>query len=302
MESSSHSPGATLDGALYFSLPHDLDLGLARSDGHQWIQSFTVDQEEQLFDLYVYPECGEIIQSVQLSPVPERVRRLHRLLNSTGAAVSHVIEAATPNFIINPPYRPSTSPGRAFNQVRRRMMQGALTTHGRLGYETVPPLNTVKRDIAKFTARLRKKYKPLPYVAVLERGALTGALHWHVALPFFVTREDIEAAWIRGGVHVTRMYDHESMERFVGYITKTFWLEENERELPHRYKKDKKLRIRRVLHEGLTQADVDLFIEKLIQDTGEQVDFRKSSHPWVTATIRWCPQHLEEAFAHDINM
>lgn len=296
------SIGTTIDEAFYFSSPDDLDLELSTSDGGLWEQSITVDQEEQLYNLHFYPECGEVIQTVQLSPIPERVRHLRRLLNSTGAAVAHVIEAATPNFIINPPRQQSTSPGRAFNQVRRRMMQAALTTHARLGYETQPPLKTIKRDIAKFTARLRKKHKNLHYVAVLERGPLTGALHWHVALPFFVGQDEIEAAWIRGGVFVTRMHDHESMERFVAYITKTFWLDAGDRELPHRYKRDKKLRIRRQLHEGLTQAEVDIFLEQIIQSTTGPITFRESSHPWVTAAVRWCPQHLEEALSHDLNM
>lgn len=263
-----------------------------------WTELTQEDQEEMRYDVYLYPTSGELVQVKSLSSIPRRHRRLRNLLLSTGTSIATFIEAATPNFVSNSPERKSTAPGRAFHQVRRRMFSQALVTHARVAYDHQVSMKTVRRDISKFVTRLRVIYPEMPYVAVFERGVVAGLLHWHIALPHFIRAEDIERCWIRGSTNVTRMSDLISFEKFVSYITKTFFIDEYERDFPHRYKKDKKTKIAREVYEGLTQADVEMLAE---QNALEQCSFLKFKEPnncWIAGTYRWMPAHLNIAFMH----
>ena len=298
MNMTTYAIGTPLENSLLFSSPYDLDLPVPAEDDYLWLESLLVETEEPLYDVYVYPESGEIVQVIQLSSVPRRVRRLRNLLRSTSSTVLTLVDAATPNFVTDHCDNKSTAPGRAFNQVRRRMATRSLTTHARLGYDHPVAMETVKRDISKFATRLRKTHKGMPYVAVPERGELTGALHWHSALPFYIPTEDIERCWIRGSTNVTRMYDIESFERLASYITKTFSQSQFEREFPHRYKKDKRTVIRRELHEGLSQADVEMLVDQMTEHNRESLKFRTPSNKWIAGTYRWQPPHLDEAFLY----
>ena len=291
-----------LTGALHeipylFSSPDDLDLPSIEIDSRLLSEWATEDEDDLIFDVYVYPQSGEIVQVHQLSTVPGRVSQLRSLLNSTASVLGGLVEAATPNFIIPQTRRQPTAPGRAFNEVRRRMIGGCLTTHARLGYSPELPIYSVRRDISKFALRLRRSHSHLPYVAVPERGAVSKALHWHVALPHFVEATEIQNAWLRGEVHVTRMPDYEALERLVGYLTKSFFDKDVERDFPHRYKRDKQLRIQRLCYKGLTQADVDMLVENVVGSDFLSLSVRSSSHPWIVATYRWKPEHLGDAFA-----
>jgi len=261
-----------------------------------WRELLVEQQVEHLFDVYLYPESGELVQVRQLSSMPHRTRRLRNLLLSTGSTVVTLIEAATPNFATDSHYRKSTAPGRAFHQVRRRMFSQALIAHARVAYEEPLPMRTIKRDISKFVTRLRKTYKEMPYVAVFERGEITGLLHWHIALPYYVSPEVIEQCWIRGSTHVSHMPDVLSLEKFVSYMTKTFFNDNYVRDFPHRYKKDKKTKIIRTQYEGLSNADVEMLAEKMSRHNPKTLRFREPSNEWIAGSYRWQPVHLSIAF------
>ena len=279
-----------------FSNPYDLDLPVFMDDELLWKELLTVQQEELLFDVYVYPESGELVQVRQLSSMPRRTRRLRNLFLSTGSTVVTLIEAATPNFVIDARDRKSTAPGRAFHQVRRRMFSQSLITHARVAYDVALPMKTIKRDISKFVTRLRKTYKGMPYVAVFERGEITGLMHWHIALPYYVSPEAIGRCWIRGSTHVSHMQDVLSLEKFVSYITKTFFKDDYIRDFPHRYKKDKVTIIIRTHYEGLTQADVEMLVEKMAEDNPNTLRYKEPNNEWIAGSYRWQPVHLSIAF------
>jgi hypothetical protein len=287
---------------LLFSSPYDLDLPICSELEGVCAESDAGSQEELLYDVYVYPDSGEMVQVKQFSSIPRKIKRLRNLLMSTGASVVTLVEAATPNFFTDTTASRSTAPGRAFHQVRRRMVARSLITHARVAYDYPIPMKTIKRDVTKFATRLRKKYKGMPYVAVFERGEVSGLLHWHIALPYYVTSEDIDRCWIRGSTNVSRMKDMDSLERFISYITKTFFKAEYERDFPHRYKKDKTTKIIRTLYEGVTQAEYEVLAQKMAESNPESLKYRTAGNHWIAGSYRWQPEHLNEAFAYVQNV
>jgi hypothetical protein len=279
-----------------FSSSYELAPTSTLDDSGSWNEFAEVGSEEPLFDLYIYPESGEVVQMRSRSPIPARTRRLRKLLTSTTQTFGHVLEAATPNYVLDILDRKDTAPGRAFNEVRRRVIAAGLGTHARLAYNVPPTVSMLKRDISKFVSRLRKQHKCFPYVAVPERGHLSNALHWHCALPLSVHADQIDTCWIRGSTHTTRMPDYEALENLCSYITKTFFVEDYERDLPHRYKRDRRLIVRRYIEEGLTQAEVEMCVDQLVGDKLSTLKMRPSDNALVVATYRWSPEHLDRLF------
>jgi hypothetical protein len=249
---------------------------------------------ETLYDVVYYPDSGQVIQMVSRSLVPSHVRNLRRLLLSTREIVIDVVDAATPNFIYRPTRTGSTAPGRAYNQIYRHMTAAGLITHATLSYEALPTEKTIKRDIAQFTKRLRKEYPVLPYVAVPERGEQFGGFHWHCALPTFVEDSLIQKCWIRGDAFVTRMQDYDALLVLIKYLGKTFFQETDERDFYHRYKKDKKTKIRKMRFEGLNQADVEMFLQLHTGSNSSTLTTKNQPNDWVVAIHNWKPEHLNQ--------
>jgi len=251
-------------------------------------------EEETLYDLVYYPDSGQIIQMVSRSQVPSNVRNLHRLLLSTKEIVTEVVDAATPNFIHRQTRAGTTAPGRAYNQIYRHMMAAGLITHATLNYEDLPAEKTIKRDIAQFTKRLRKEHPVLPYVAVPERGEQFGGFHWHCALPTFVEDSIIDGCWIRGHAHVTRMRSYDALQNLIVYFGKTFFQQDYERDFYHRYKKDKRTKIKKLRIKGLNQAEVEMFVQEQTGYNSGTLVTKSRPNDWVTAIHNWKPEHLNQ--------
>ena len=276
----------------YFT--YDLGITDTQQSSYGCFQLTGEVEEETLYDLVYYPDSGQIIQVVTRSLVPSRISNLQQLLLSTKDKVSEVVEAATPNFIYRQTRPGSTAPGRAKNQIYRLMKAGGLATHATLKYESLPPDKTIKRDIPQFAKRLRKEYPVLPYVAVPEIGEEFGGLHWHCALPTFVEDSFIDKCWIRGSAFITRMPDYEGLLGLIIYLKKTFSQEVEERNFYHRYKKDRKTKIRKLRIEGLNQAEVEMFLQLQTGSNYSTLTTKKRPNDWVVAVHNWKPEHLNQ--------
>jgi hypothetical protein len=53
--------------SLLFSTPYDLDLPVIMDDELLWRELLVEQQVEHLFDVYLYPESGELVQVRQLA-------------------------------------------------------------------------------------------------------------------------------------------------------------------------------------------------------------------------------------------
>jgi hypothetical protein len=272
------------------------ELGIDSSQGSAYgcFQLTGLAEEEMLYDLVCYPDSGQIIQMVSRSQVPSRIRNLHRLLLSTREIVTEVVDVATPNFIHRQTRLGSTAPGRAYNQIYRHMTTAGLVTHATLNYEDSPTEKTIKRDIAQFTKRLRKEYPVLPYVAVPELGEQFGGFHWHCALPTFVEDSFIENCWIRGNAFVTRMADFDALQNLIIYFGKTFFLQDYERNFYHRYKKDRRTKIKKLKIEGLNQAEVEMFVQEQTGGNFGTLVTKSRPNDWAVAIHNWKPEHLNQ--------
>lgn len=260
------------------------------------IQLIEEAAEESLYDLVYYPDSGQIIQMHSRSFVPNQLSNLQRLLLSTKEAVIDVVDAATPNFIYRQGRANSTAPGRAFNTIYRHMTAGGLITHATLKYDSLPSETTIKRDIAQFAKRLRKKHPVLRYVAVPEHGDQFGGFHWHFAGPSFLEDSLIQDAWIRGSTYITRMPNYEALVSLINYFGKTFFMEAENRAFPHRYKKDKSSKMRKIEVRALNQAEVEMFVHQQTGINACTLTTKTRPNDWVVAVHNWKPEHLNSIF------
>lgn len=246
---------------------------------------------EDRFDIIVYPDSGELIVMPAKDPLTVRVRKLRALNEPKRPSFRGFLEAATPNYFY-PLKEGSTSPGRAYNTVRRKAIAESLEVHTILKYEDHASVKFASRHIERYTAHLRKFVNPMPYVATIERGAITNHFHWHMLTQITVPEELIRTKWVHGEVEVRHATDWDHFERQIGYLTGPFFDESNTRDFRNRYKSNRGKPPLKIKYSDVCQGEIDVLVQQLAGDNYSTVESSFNLNKWVIARHRWKPQHL----------
>ncbi len=246
---------------------------------------------EHRFDIVVYPDSGELIQMPAKDPFTVRVRKLRALNEPDRSSFRGFLEAATPNYFY-PLKEGSTSPGRAYNTVRRKAIADSLQVHTTLKYDDHASVKFASRHIERYTSQLRKSVGSLPYIAVNERGEITNHFHWHLLTQSTVPKELIKDKWNHGEVTVSHATDWDHFERQIGYATETFFEPNNARDFRNRYKPNRGKPPLKIRYSDLCQGEIDVLIQQLAGENYSTVKRKFNLNKWVIAQYRWKPQHL----------
>ena len=247
---------------------------------------------EDRFDIVVYPDSGELTQMPAKDPLSVRVRKLRELNEPDQPSFHDYLEAATPNYICRLK-EGSTSPGRAYNTVRRKAVADSLEVHTVLKYDDHSRVKFASRHIERYTSQLRKSVGSFPYVGASERGEVTNHFHWHMLFPRTVPEELLKAKWNHGEVRVSHATDFEHFERQIGYLTGSFFDQSNARDFKNRYKPNRGKAPLRIRHNDLCQGEIDVLIQQLAGRNYSTLQCRLDLNERIIARYRWKPQHLD---------